>query len=274
MSTAFYATLSSQTREVLAELAINDDEDLAGVHIPALLAAGISWGQVHKILTHLAGSGLTATFDGPDETWDDDRWRTFVDSLVKIGILTWEEVAVCVLGELNPPQVGTSQASNPNIQRHYPPQRTMQAVMDWFYGMDGTCSVCGSRMHIEVDHIKGKDEFLQEGLDPADADTLDNLQLLCRRCNVIKRESHKLGGLSFATAQAALMWILLVERPKTLPEFATRCRAHGLTMASVRFQEAWAMAIWLSKSAMYDLGEPVEQAAAGAVEEAAEVDPG
>lgn len=270
MPTTFYATLSKGTRNILAGLDINEDEDLAGVHVPALLEAGVSWGQVHKILSYLADSGLTATFDGPDESWDADRWRDFLGSMVAEGILSWEEVAVCVLGELNPPQVGTSQASNPNFQRQYPPGKTMQAVMAWFYEQDGRCAECGRRMHIEVDHITGKEEFVQQGLDPAEADTLVNLQLLCRRCNVIKRESHKLGGLSFATAQAALMWILLAERPKTLADFARRCRAHGLTMASVRFQEAWAMAIWLSKAGMYELEDEVPESVEEALDEIGE----
>jgi hypothetical protein len=150
--------------------------------------------------------------------------------------------------------------------------------MAWFYAQDGRCQVCGSRMHIEVDHVKGKDEFVREGRDPAEADTLDNLQLLCRRCNVTKRESHKLGGLSFATAQAALMWILLAERPRTYAEFKELCREHGLTMADVRFQEAWAMALWLARAGLYELDESVDEAASEAVEEAdelpEELDPG
>lgn len=273
MATEFISTLTSKTREALKAIDIVDDDDLEGVHIPELLNAGISWGQAHKIVSHLTASGLTFTFAGPDESWTPERWAGFVASLVDAGILTWEEVAVCVVGELNPPQVGTSLASNDNIKAQYERRQAMRAVMTWFYEQDGRCGVCGSRMHIEVDHIVGKDEFIQAGRDPAEADTLDNLQLLCRRCNVTKRESHKLGGLSFATAQAALMWILLAERPRTLAAFAQLCRAHGLTMASIRFQEAWAMAIWLAKAGLYEIDEPVEQAIAEAAEQAAEEAP-
>lgn len=270
MTTEFISTLTSATRESLAEIGIADDADLEGVHIPDLLNADVSWGQAHKIIAYLTATGLTFTFRGPDDTWTPARWEEFVESLVDSGILSWEEVAVCVLGELNPPQVGTSLASNDNIKAQYEPRQAMRAVMSWFYEQDGTCRVCGRRMHIEVDHVVGKDEFVKQGRDPADADTLDNLQLLCRRCNVTKRESHKLGGLSFATAQAALMWILHAERPTTLGEFERLCREHGLTMANIRFEEAWAMAIWLAKAGMYELDEAVDEAIAEAVEEAVE----
>ncbi|HXA55117.1 MAG TPA: HNH endonuclease [Solirubrobacteraceae bacterium] len=127
----------------------------------------------------------------------------------------------------------------------------MRHVIDWFYAQDGRCARCASRIHIEVDHIEGKDSYVKAGRDPSEADRLDNLQLLCRRCNVVKRASHRLGGLSFATAQAALMWILLVERPPTREAFRELCRAHGLTMASIRFDEAWAMAVWLTKADLF-----------------------
>jgi hypothetical protein len=270
MATEFLSTLSRSTREGLARLGIELDEQLAGVHVPDMLDAGVSWGQVHKIVTYLVAAGLPLTFMAPDETWDETGWQAFVASLATDGILSWEEVAVCVLGELNPPQVGTSLASNENIKNRYPPRQAMRAVMEWFYAQDGRCQNCGRRIHIEVDHIVGKDEFIREGRDPAEADTLDNLQLLCRRCNVIKRASHRLGGLSFATAQAALMWILLAERPRTRAEFERLCRAHGLTMADIRFEEAWAMAIWLTKAGMYELDEPISESVAQAVEEAAE----
>ena len=83
------------------------------------------------------------------------------------------------------------------------------------------------------------------------ADRLDNMLLRCRRCNVIRRPSHKHGGETFLTAEAALMWILLVKRPQTYEAFAKECRSYGMTMANIRFQEAWAMAIWLERDAAY-----------------------
>lgn len=83
------------------------------------------------------------------------------------------------------------------------------------------------------------------------ADRLDNMLLRCRRCNVIRRPSHKHGGKTFLTAEAALMWILLVKRPKTYEEFAKECRSYGMTMANIRFEEAWAMAMWLDRDGYY-----------------------
>lgn len=85
------------------------------------------------------------------------------------------------------------------------------------------------------------------------ADRLENMILRCRRCNVIRRPSHKLGGKTFLTAEAALMWILLVKRPSTYREFHDLCRSYGMTMANIRFQEAWAMAIWLARDRIYSI---------------------
>ena len=85
------------------------------------------------------------------------------------------------------------------------------------------------------------------------ADRLGNMLLRCRRCNVIRRPSHKKGGKTFLTAEAALMWILLVKKPRTYEEFAKQCRSYGMTMANIRFQEAWAMAMWLERDGDYSI---------------------
>jgi hypothetical protein len=248
--------LTPATNARLSRLGIDKPEHLTDLSIADLIDAGIGWSQVHRIITFLVREGLAPKFKGPGDSWDDERWKALVEAIVDTDhLVSWEEVAVAVLGELNPPQVGTSRASNPNIQAQYEHRRTMSAVMAWFYAQDGTCQTCGRRIHIEIDHVVGKDAYVKQGRDAADADRLENFQLLCRRCNVVKRESHALGGLTFATAQAALMWILLVERPRTYKAFETLCRAHGMTMASIRFQEAWAMAIWLAKVGAYEIDE-------------------
>lgn len=87
----------------------------------------------------------------------------------------------------------------------------------------------------------------------ATADRVDNIVLRCRRCNVIRRPSHKHGGEAFLTTEAALMWILLVKRPDTYEAFEKICRSYGMTMANIRFEEAWAMAIWLARDGTYSI---------------------
>jgi HNH endonuclease len=245
--------LTSRTYEVLEKLGITTEERLERLAIGDVIDAGVGWSQVHRIITYLIESGYEPELRGPGPEWDEDRWRELVQSIVDQGIVSWQEVAVATLGELNPPQVGTSLASNANIKAQYPRREAMRNVLAWFYERDGRCQNCGRRIHIEVDHIKSKDEFVKAGLDRSEADRLDNFQLLCKRCNVIKRPSHRLGGLTFATAQAALMWILLVERPRTYAEFELHCRAHGMTMANIRFREAWAMAEWLANAGLYEI---------------------
>ena len=83
------------------------------------------------------------------------------------------------------------------------------------------------------------------------ADRLENMVLRCRRCNVVRRPSHRRGGKTYLTAEAALMWILFVKRPHTYQDFQALCRSYGLTMANIRFEEAWAMAVWLTRDEAY-----------------------
>lgn len=106
-------------------------------------------------------------------------------------------------------------------------------------------------LELQADHIKPKEEFENK----ADADFLDNLELRCRRCNVIKRPSHKNGGKTFLTAAAALMWLLFTKKPKNYVEYEKLCREYGLTMANIRFQEAWAIALWLKREGKYNIEE-------------------
>ena len=85
------------------------------------------------------------------------------------------------------------------------------------------------------------------------ADRLENMTFRCRRCNVIRRPSHKQGGKTFLTAESGLMWLLFVKRPATYEAFSKLCREYGLTMANIRFEEAWAMARWLARAGRYTI---------------------
>ncbi len=179
----------------------------------------------------------------PDREWMPEQWKSLLESLVKDGLVTWQEVTSLVLGQLNPPQVGTSLASNKDVQAYFPPKQTWRAVREWLYNQHGTCEQCGTRLDLQADHIVSKEA--------GGSDTLDNFQLLCRRCNVVKRPSHKKGGITYLSAESALMWLLFVHRPNTYEEYEQLCRKYGLTMANIRFQEAWAMAEWLKREGLY-----------------------
>jgi hypothetical protein len=100
-------------------------------------------------------------------------------------------------------------------------------------------------LELQADHVVPREKIGEA------ADRLENMTLRCRRCNVIRRPSHKKGGLTHLTAEAALMWILFTKKPATYQEFEKLCRSYGLTMANIRFEEAWAMAKWLQREGMY-----------------------
>src|SRR5262249_2284363 len=159
------------------------------------------------------------------------------------------------LGQANPPQVGTSIASNANFQRNLRSEgapSVMQQVYEWLYEQSGRCADCGSRLDLQADHVDPRQDA---ALDPAEVDRLENLTLRCRRHNVIRRRSHKLGGRTHLTAEAALMWILLELRPRTLLDYVRMCRLYGMSMADVRMREGWAMAVWLERDRAYTIDD-------------------
>lgn len=192
-------------------------------------------------------------FPSNDREWTEQNWSSFLNILISEGIVTMQEVVSLVLGHLNPSQVGTSIASKKTFQKHYPPRQTMQAVYAWHEQQSGQCADCGTRLELQADHIVPREELGDE------ADILENMTLRCRRCNVVKRPSHKLGGKTFQTSEAALMWILFTSKPKTYKEYESLCREYGLTMANIRFREAWAMAIWLSRIGKYKIEESLPE---------------
>ncbi|MDY5450209.1 MAG: HNH endonuclease [Clostridia bacterium] len=188
---------------------------------------------------------MIASFPENDSEWTEEQWKAMLDGLVSEGIVSYKEITPLVLGQLNPSQVGTSVASKKTFQSHFPKRKCWENVRQWHFNQNGRCADCNTRLDLQADHIIPREELGDA------ADTLDNLTLRCRRCNVIKRPSHKNGGLTFLTTEAALMWILFTKQPKTYQEYEKLCRDYGLTMANIRFQEAWAMAKWLERDGQY-----------------------
>ena len=182
-----------------------------------------------------------------DRDWTEDDWKAFFFYLINEMEISFEKVCSILLGELNPPQVATAIASNESFKSHYEKGKCWAATRKWFYNETGHCADCGTSLDLQADHIIPK-EILGE-----DANYITNLTLRCRRCNVIKRPSHKNGGKTFLTAQSALMWILFTQKPTTYQEYEKLCREYGLTMSTQRFEEAWAMAIWLAKEDKYKI---------------------
>jgi|GEM_PF-649975 len=195
------------------------------------------------------GLGSSRLQEAPDEDnrWGELDWKAMLDWLVQSKLLSYKEIAALTLGHLNPSQVGTSIASKKSFQKHFPPRKCWQAVREWHFAQSGKCINCGTRLELQADHVETRQDHGDI------ADRLDNMTLRCRRCNVIRRPSHKQGGLTFLTAEAALMWILLTKRPRTYQDFERLCRSYGMTMANIRFQESWAMARWLEREGLYDI---------------------
>jgi transcriptional regulator with XRE-family HTH domain len=222
-------------------------------------ALGLDWHDVnqsaHERLTGGAVSNpdkkpnvdFLASFPPNDEDWQEPDWHDFLQHLVEGGMLSWKEVAALTLGHLNPSQVGTSIASKKTFQAAFEKGKCWSAVRQWHFEQTGRCADCGTRLELQADHVETRADHGDH------ADRLDNLTLRCRRCNVIRRPSHKHGGKTHLTAEAALMWLLFTKKPRTYQEFEKLCRGYGMTMANIRFQEAWAMAHWLSRAGQYSI---------------------
>lgn len=193
----------------------------------------------------LNDSELLNSFPHNDNEWSENDWEKLLKHLIENNIVSYKEVTSSILGLLNPPQVGTSVATKKNFKAQYPKRECWKHVREWHFNETGHCADCGTRLDLQADHIIPREELGDA------ADYLDNLTLRCRRCNVIKRPSHKKGGLTFQPAQSALMWILFTKMPSTYQEYKKLCRDYGLTMADVRFEESWAMAKWLEKEGLY-----------------------
>ncbi len=188
-----------------------------------------------------------SNFPENDYDWSDDHWNRLINWFLDIGLVTSKEIASLMLGHLNPSQVGTSIASKKTFQANYPYRKTMKHVIQWHFEQTGKCADCDTRLELQADHIIPREELGDK------ADNLENMTLRCRRCSVIKRPSHKHGGKTYLTTESALMWILFTKRPATYQEFENLCRQYGMTMANVRFQEAWAMAHWLFREGLYEI---------------------
>ncbi|MCF2901554.1 hypothetical protein L1267_14330 [Pseudoalteromonas sp. OFAV1] len=240
--------LSKRNKDKLVKKGYSSLGDFNGVYYPDIYEL-IGFNPAKEILVIILASKTEVCFEQPN--WGEDEWKSFVLHLIDFGLITWEDVAINMCSELNPPQVGTAVAEQ--VKPNYPPRQAMKHVFKWFYEQSGKCEVSGKRLWLEADHKVPKEHFIRQGKDPKEANTLDNFQLLTKRENVIKRGSHRLGGLSFAQASAVLVYVLLRYKPKNIEDFGKLCRNYGLTMAAIRFQEAWALAIWLSKEGLYEI---------------------
>lgn len=198
-------------------------------------------------MTKIDIKNFFSSFPQNDRDWKEDDWLKLINWFIGSKFLSARELSALMLGHLNPSQVGTSIASKKTFQSQFPPRKIMQAVIKWHFEQSGKCADCGSRLELQADHMVPREKLGDK------ADRLKNMTFRCRRCNVIRRPSHKHGGKTFLTAEAALMWILFVKRPRTYQEFEKLCRSYGMTMANIRFQEAWAMAHWLKREGLYDI---------------------
>ena len=73
-------------------------------------------------------NNIIGTLPKDDSEWSEDDWKALLFGLISEGLVSYKEITTCILGQLNPPQVGTSIASNKSFQSHYPPRKCWETV--------------------------------------------------------------------------------------------------------------------------------------------------
>ncbi|MFM7366616.1 MAG: hypothetical protein ACKO2Z_02190, partial [Sphaerospermopsis kisseleviana] len=62
----------------------------------------------------------SSEYPSNSQDWSDEDWQKLLTDLIDSELISYKEVTALVLGHLNPPQVGTSIATNKNFQRQFP----------------------------------------------------------------------------------------------------------------------------------------------------------
>ncbi len=102
-------------------------------------------------------------------------------------------------------------------------------------------------MNLTHDHVLPRDLLADR------ADLLENLRFLCYRDNQSRHWEHG-GALELGTA-AACIYLLITRKPRTLAALTKLGRDLGLTQSDQRFEETWALAVYLYLQGRYELDE-------------------
>lgn len=192
----------------------------------------------------------------PDEELDsasivldvtEENCERLIKDLVERGILDWRTIAKEMLQALQPPQTATHVTKYDGIKEIYERRKRWAPSRRWMYSQYGRCENCDRITSLTHDHIVESDVL---GLK---ADRLENLRFLCRRCNQ-SRHWEKGNLLELGTA-AAVMYLIFTEEPETLEKLTHLGRELGLTQSNQRFEEAWALAVYLYSQDEYEIDE-------------------
>lgn len=108
-------SISTRASKLLNEEGRFTLRDFEGCYYPDVYdRVGYSAGK--NLLLAIRLAGVAPLFDRPNLS--DDGWKDFLIDMIQQGIVSWEDVAVAVCGELNPPQVGTQVANA--VKHNYP----------------------------------------------------------------------------------------------------------------------------------------------------------
>lgn len=177
----------------------------------------------------------------------EERCEEIIKNLLDEGILDWTTIAKEMLQSLQPPQTATHVPQLDGHRERYERGNRWAPSRRWMYSQYGPCESCGKITSINHDHIVERDILGNE------ADRLENLRFLCRRCNQ-SRHWEKGNVLDLGTA-AAVMYLLFTQEPKTVKELEKMGRQVGLTQSNQRFEETWAFAMYLHREGLIEVDE-------------------
>ncbi len=177
----------------------------------------------------------------------EERCEEIITNLVEEDILDWTTIAKEMLQSLQPPQTATHVPQLDGLRERYERGNRWAPSRRWMYSQYGPCENCGKITSINHDHIVERDILGDE------ADRLENLRFLCRRCNQSRHWEN--GNILDLGTAAAVMYLLFTQKPKTVKELEKMGRQVGLTQSNQRFEETWAFAMYLHREGLLEVDE-------------------
>jgi len=154
--------------------------------------------------------------------WSEEQWEGVVNALCKQFSISGKELAETLMREIAPNNQIRSYCIRPDFKSQFPKGTNLSGKMyDWYRQQKDQCITegCENVLGLQIEHIA---EVSDGG-----SDHPDNLQLMCRGCNIkknLKKKELVRGKYVDAplTNSALAVWLLFANRskgPLTYKEF-------------------------------------------------------
>mgnify|MGYP001223135129 CR=1 FL=1 len=146
--------------------------------------------------------------------WTEEQWKESVSSMRETFSISWKEIAETLMREVAPNNQIRSYCTRTDFKAQFPEGTNLSGEMyAWFRRQEDKCATedCENVLGLQIEHIT---EVSDGGTDHP-----DNLQLMCRGCNIkknLKKKTLVRGSYIDAplTNSAMAVWLLLANHSK------------------------------------------------------------